>query len=463
MTPLIGTIVCIAVIAWLFYLDRDVRVPASHALWIPTVWLLINASRSVSTWLQINPTVTLTQRYSEGNPLDATIFGILILAGAVVLNSRSRQVKQFLHQNLPLLVFFAYCALSVAWSDHSFIAAKRWAKSLGDLVMVMVVLTDPHPLVALKRVFTRASFVLLPLSVLFIECYPGMGSAFNPDDQAMMYFGVTTFKNLLGMICMVFGLASLWSFIGTYQDRAMPHRIRHLTAHGLLIAIAIWLIVTADSMTSLACLFLMGSIMVMISQGWAARRPGSVHLIIWSALGLPVFALFLDTVGTLVHALGRNTTLTDRTLIWKAVLAIHTNPLLGTGFESFWLGNRLEAVWNMSVKGIQEAHNGYLELYLNLGFIGLFLLGVMIVTGYRHAFAAFRRDPQEGRIRLAFLTTALVYSLTEAGFRMLTPVWLALLLAVTGVPLAVRAKERQEVPASPWTRTARPKQIRILQ
>jgi O-antigen ligase len=161
--------------------------------------------------------------------------------------------------------------------------------------------------------------------------------------------------------------------------------------------------------------------------------------------------------------LGRNTTLTDRTLIWKAVLSIHINPLLGTGFESFWLGNRLEAVWNMSVKGIQEAHNGYLELYLNLGFVGLFLFGAMIVAGYRHAFVAFRRDPHEGRFRLAFLTAALVYSLTEAGFRMMTPIWLVLILAVTGVPSAVLAKVRQQVPAASWTRGANRRQIRILQ
>jgi len=463
MTQLIGTIVCVASIAWLFFMDRDVGARPSKALWIPTAWLLINGSRAVSTWLHMTPAVSLAQQYTEGSPIDAVIYGILIAAGVLVLNFRPRQVKQFLRDNLPLLLFFSYCALSIAWSDHSFIAFKRWSKSVGDLVMVMVVLTDPYPLAAIKRLFTRAAFVLLPLSVLFIKCYPDLGSAYSPEDMTIMYFGVTTFKNLLGMISMVFGLASVWSFMGAYEVRGMPHRTRHLIAHGVIVGIAIWLIVTADSMTSLSCFVLAGSVMVLISQRWVTRWPGSVHIIIWTAVAIPLFALFIDTVGTLVHSLGRSTNLTGRTAIWKAVLSLHTNPLLGTGFESFWLGSRLESVWNMSVKGIQEAHNGYIELYLNLGLVGLFLLGGLIVTGYRHAIVAFRRDPHDGRLRLAYLAAALIFSLTEAGFRMLGPIWFAFLLAVAGNSTGALPSGRKATRLLSWTRAAQSKQVRILQ
>jgi len=463
MTQLIGTIVCVASIAWLFFMDRDAGARPSKALWIPTAWLLINGSRAVSTWLHMTPAVSLAQQYTEGSPIDAVIYGVLIVAGALVLNFRSRQVRQFLRDNLPLLLFFSYCALSIVWSDHSFIAFKRWSKSVGDLVMVIVVLTDPYPLAAIKRLFTRAAFVLLPLSVLFIKCYPDLGSAYSPEDMTIMYFGVTTFKNLLGMISMVFGLASVWSFIGAYEDRDILHRSRHLIAHGVMIGIAVWLIVTADSMTSLSCFVLAASVMVLISQRWVTRWPGSVHIIIWTAVAIPLFALFIDTVGTLVHSLGRSTNLTGRTAIWKAVLSLHTNPLFGTGFESFWLGSRLESVWNMSVKGIQEAHNGYIELYLNLGLVGLFLLGGLIVTGYRHAIVAFRRDPHDGRLRLAYLAAALIFSLTEAGFRMLGPIWFAFLLAVAGNSTGALPSGRKATRLLSWTRAAQSKQVRILQ
>ena len=463
MIQLIGTIVCIAVIAGLFSLDRDEGARPSAALWIPTAWLLINSSRAVSSWIQRAPAESLAEKYSEASPLDAAVYAILMLAGLIVLNCRSRQVRRFLHENLPLLLFFGYCALSITWSEYPFISLKRWSKAIGDVIMILLLFTDRYPGGAIKQVFARVAFLLLPLSVLFIKVYPALGTAYSPESNVMMYFGVTTFKNLLGMICMVLGLASLWSFVAAYDDRNLPHRYWHLIAHGAMIATAIGLILRADSMTSLSCLFLAGTVMVLTSRRWVALHTGSVHTIVGGAIALPLFALFINTVGTLVQTLGRNSTLTGRTTIWKAVLSLHTNPLIGTGFESFWLGNRLQAVWNMSVKGIQEAHNGFIELYLNLGWVGLLLLGWLIVTGYRNAILALRRDPNDGSLRLAFLAASLIFSLTEAGFRMLSPIWFVFLLAIAGNTAGLQPAVVSEMPELSMGYSATAKQIRILQ
>ena len=48
------------------------------------------------------------------------------------------------------------------------------------------------------------------------------------------------------------------------------------------------------------------------------------------------------------------------------------NALVGAGFESFWLGPRLSKVMTAFPNlHVNEAHNGYIEVYLNLGVIGL--------------------------------------------------------------------------------------------
>lgn len=463
MTQLLGIFICGALIAGLVYFDRDAGVRPSKALWIPVIWLLINGSRGVSTWLHAEPAESLAQQYSEGSPLDAGIYGLLIVAGVLVLNHRARQVKQFLRENLPLLVFLGYCLLSVAWSEYPFTALKRWSKSIGDIVMVMLLITDAYPLFAVKRVFARVAIVLLSCSVLFIWFIPSIGTGYSPEDNVMMYFGVTTFKNLLGMICMVFGLSSLWSFLGAFDNRAMPNRTRHMIAHAVIVAMSVVLILRADSMTSLSCLFLAGAVMVLVSQPWVVRRPGRALLVVGGAIGLPLFALFINTMGTLVQSLGRNSTLTGRTSIWKAVLSMHTNPFIGTGFESFWLGSRLQAVWNMSVKGIQEAHNGFIELYLNLGWVGLFILGWLIVSGCRNGVIALRNDPNDGRLRLSYLTASLIFSLTEAGFHMLSPIWFAFLLAIAGNTAGLGPRVFSEPAENPFRGAGPTRQIRVLQ
>lgn len=463
MTQILGIFICGALIGGLVYFDRDQGIRPSKALWIPVIWLLINGSRGVSTWLHAEPAESLAKQYSDGSPLDAGIFGLLILAGLLVLNHRAKQVKIFLRENLPLLVFLGYCALSIAWSEYPFIALKRWSKSVGDIVMVMLLVTDPYPLIAIKRVFARVAFVLLPCSVLFIWFIPSIGTGFSPEDNVMMYFGVTTFKNLLGMICMVFGLSSLWSFLGAYEDRVLPNRAEHMIAHAAMVAMAMVLILRADSMTSFSCLFLAGAVMVLVSQRWVVSHSSRALLVVSGAIGLPLFALFINTMGTLVQSLGRNSTLTGRTAIWKAVLAMHTNPVIGTGFESFWLGNRLQAVWNMSVKGIQEAHNGFIELYLNLGWVGLLILGWLIISGYRNGVVALRRDANDGRLRLSFLTASLIFSLTEAGFHMLSPIWFAFLLAIAGNTEGLGPRILSESVAKLAGRGVSTRQIRVLQ
>jgi len=132
--------------------------------------------------------------------------------------------------------------------------------------------------------------------------------------------------------------------------------------------------------------------------------------------------------------MGRDPTLTGRTGIWGAVISVSGNPLLGTGYESFWLGDRLQKIWAMTMDGLNEAHNGYLEIYLNLGWVGVTLLAFLIVTGYRNAVAAFRYDPDAGGLRLAYFVVAVIYSFTEAGFRETALVWIFFLFATSAVP-----------------------------
>lgn len=70
--------------------------------------------------------------------------------------------------------------------------------------------------------------------------------------------------------------------------------------------------------------------------------------------------------GFALETMGKDTSLTGRTKIWDLALSLSGNPLFGTEFESFWLGPRLDKIWSVYWR-ITEAHNGYLEVYLNLG------------------------------------------------------------------------------------------------
>lgn len=453
MGRLIATVVyCIGIIG-LFVLNRDKKAETSKALWIPVIWLMIIGSRAVSSWFESGPTVAV--QYQEGSPIDAAIFGALELAAIGVLAKRRKQVSRFLVNNWPILLFLVFCLVSTLWSDYGFISFKRWTKSVGDYAMVLVVLTDANPIAATKRFLTRVGFVLIPVSILFIKYYPDLGRSYNPWTWEPMYCGVTTFKNELGMITLVCALGILWCFLGIWRDRKTPRRKYKLIALGTVLAMSIWIFRMADSMTSLSCFVLAGTVLVLSRQRWVIRSPRIIHLFVAGAVGLSLIALFFDSSGAMVATLGRNSTLTGRTMIWALVLSMVQHPLIGTGFESFWLGDRLRDVWAVE-KGIQEAHNGYIEMYLNLGWAGLTFLTVIIVAGYRNVTAVFRTNPEMGSVKIAFFVMGLIYSLTEAGFRSLSPSWMAFVVAIMVVPPAIlrkkSAKPREEAKVEPVKR-----------
>jgi exopolysaccharide production protein ExoQ len=446
MPQLIAALVFAFGILGLFVLDRDGKSRASKALWIPVAWLLINASRPVSVWLQMKSHLDSPEQYLEGSPLDRLVFGCLLLAGLIVVFGRVRQAASFLRANPAILLFFGYCAVSTLWSDYPGVAFKRWIKGVGDLVMVMIVLTDSQPTAALKRLLARAGFLLLPTSILLINYYPNIGRAYDQWTWQPIIVGVTTNKNTLGLTVLLFGLGAVWRFFDELRSKNKEDRRRHLIAQGALLAMTLWLLVKAHSATSLACFFLAGILLAVTCWLRIGRKLAVVHLSVLTAVAVPLFALFVDAGGGAIEALGRNSTLTGRTEIWNLVLGMVKHPIIGTGYESFWLGERLQKLWNYYYFPLNEAHNGYIELFLNLGWIGVALLAVLFITGYRNAVAAYRRDRGEGGLRLAFIVVVAVYSLTEAGFRMLSPGWIFFLLASSAVPEALAQETLTRLP-----------------
>jgi O-antigen ligase len=300
--------------------------------------------------------------------------------------------------------------------------------------MILVVLTDDDPSAAVKRFLTRTGFMLIPLSVLLVKYYPDLGRGYNRWTWTPYYTGVATGKNGLGYVCMLFGLASLWRILETFREDESEGRVRSLIVHGIVLAMALWLFRLADSVTSFAC-FLIGTVLIVAtSPGRIRRRAASVHLVMAMLVLFLIFGYFISGGTGLVQAMGRDPTLTGRTALWDDILRMRVDPLFGAGFESFWLGTRIDKLWAVYWWHPSQAHNGYLEVFLNLGWTGVCLLAGVIVTGYRNVVRRFAGDPGTARLALAYFVIALLYNLTEAAFKLIHPVWVVFLLAVCAMP-----------------------------
>ena len=430
MRELIVVAVSLLIVWGLTVLVREPGPRASKALWLPLIWCFINGSRQLSEWY--NVPYDDPNRFSEGTPLDAGFYGVLILVGLLILNRRPRQMKVFLQENWHILLFYAYCAISITWSDYPYIALKRWVKLVGDLVMILILFTDPSPMLMIRRLFSRLAFILVTFSLTFILLVPEIGTARDSYTGVVYYNGISMQKNMLGEACLIAGLGTLWLLLTAFEAPKSALRNRQMITYAIMTLLSLWLIKKADSMTSFTALVLAGGVMVLVSQRWLVSSVSRVHLLMGSTIALAASTILLDAAGPLLSLLGRTSSFTGRTAIWYAVLAAHTNPLIGTGYESFWLGERIQFVWDVSGQHIQQAHNGYLEIYINLGWIGVLCLAALLMYGYRNAVKTFSHDPLFGRLVLGFFTAALIHNFSEAGFRMMNLVWFALLFAITG-------------------------------
>lgn len=432
-------------IAGLFFLDRDKKSRVSNALWIPTVWLFFCLSRSLTQWLGMDSTAdqaaNLASSYLEGSPVDRDLCIVLEVIALVVVINRGRRVGPILRRNWVIGLFFFYAALSIAWSDYPLFALKHWIKGIGDVLMVLIVLTETSVAGAIKSLVTRLGFVLLPLSLLLLYYYPSMGRIYNMDGSPEPV-GVTTQKNGLGELCTFVGLALLWRLRSTYNDRKDPNRIRRLLALGAVVATAVWLLHLCNSITSICALSMASGVMFLSARPTFRRRPALVPLLIVAVLASVVYALFFQSSGALIQSLGRDPSLSGRSVGWAVFLSIPNNQLVGAGYESFWVASRLQRIWDLNpgIK-ISEAHNGYIEIFLTLGWVGVVLLGALIATGYRNVIRSYRGDPDIGSLRIAYFLATMVTGFTEAAFRMMSPSWIFFLLAAAAAPWMTQPKE----------------------
>ena len=298
--------------------------------------------------------------------------------------------------------------------------------------MALIVLTEPDPKEALIRLMKRCAYVVVPVSILFIKYYPELGRGFSPWGGAVCT-GITTDKNALGGDCLILGYFFFWYLLQTWRNERSRWRRNELwLIAGFSIGIW-WLFSQAHSATSSISLIVGILVILFVGMRWINKNFIGTYML--AALVLLVAAeLIFGLSGHMSENLGKGSELSGRTGLWTALLGLHTNPILGTGFESFWLGKRLEQLEGIFYFIPNEAHNGYLETYLTLGIIGVFLMiGLFIATFWKIRLELFRNF-EWGRYRLGFLAALILYNWTEAAFKTLSPLWFVFYLIATDYP-----------------------------
>ena len=448
MHPYLALLLCLGCIAYLFRLEAQKEAALapderlSGAVWLPTLWLLILGSRSLSQWLNLGTPLDVQALHEGSGLIDTLTYAVLIVAAAMALAQRGASLGAAFDSNIALGLFFVYCLFSALWADDPALSVKRWIKAVGDPLMVLILLTEASPARAVATVMRRCAYVLVPLSVCFVKYFPTWGRGYSFWTGAVQYFGVTTSKNLLGYLLFAFTIFFVASLGAIGARRRYAGKRRDLLIDLAFLYWIFWLFRLADSKTAMVAA-LIGCVVVFVSRYETIRT----HFTLYTVLTLLVGTFLLlaaPVMEVILGSTGRDATLTGRTELWAAVIDHRVNDLLGAGFESFWTGDRLRILWREFTWRPNQAHNGYIEVYLNLGLIGLGFMVAVLLTGLGRLQGALTKSTESGHVTsndivvatfgMAYLVAYLFYNITEATFKSLNFLFIVFLIVVMDYP-----------------------------
>ena len=327
-------------------------------------------------------------------------FGVvvaIIVATAILVLVRHRAVVTFANLPWPLVAFLALATLSIAWSFYP------GASALG--VLSQFVTTIPALAVGLLlsgrellRALGRALRIILWLSILFelvvafivrAPVLPVWATAADRLDPPLMLFwsrnlllegdkiqGIVGNSALLAMVALI----ALIVFSVEVAARSVG-RVTG-TASILLAAAIIALTRSATIYAGIIGVAVFLAAILLMRHASTPRARSATYAVI-AAAAAAVTALSLVFQSQLLQLVGKSDNLTGRSGIWDTVIALaQQRPVFGWGWVSFW-PPWVEPFKNLIIRnGVMQlhAHNAWLDVWLQLGIVGLIVFGALVIT-----------------------------------------------------------------------------------
>jgi len=411
--PYLALAACTVFVLFLLRLEHNQSFGVTRALWIPTLWFLYTTSKSLGTWLGISSDM------EAGSPPDRIFLIILFSLGLIILFKRRFDWSNAAKENSWLVLIIAFMFVSLLWSGMPAISFRRWVRELVAVTMAFVVLSEPNPRSALQGIFRRAIYMLIPFSIVLIKYFPGYGRQYARWSGELMWVGVSNQKNSLARLCIVSVLFLVYVLVSRLKKKELSVSRYQAYVEIFLLLLSLYLLGGPNntlkySVTS--SVSLMTGILTFAVFLWTNKHDKTI-----GPVTLKTLVLFLIVYGTVTPFLGkltildissffgRSETLTGRAEIWATLLPYAMQkPILGHGVGGFWTTSMREMTSS-------HAHNGYLDLILVLGFIGLFLFAIYLLACLKRAIRIMSVDFEWGILFVSFIFLTLLYNVAESG------------------------------------------------
>jgi exopolysaccharide production protein ExoQ len=361
---------------------------------------------------------------NEAQPVLEAAFAFLYLALLVTMLRKYRKTAlAFLRCEKLSLALAAWALLSAAWSvDVGSTLRRAWAL-VGTSIAGLYFGMNYDPKQQLKSIALPVGLGAIA-SLAAGLLVPGTGIGYDGA-----WLGIYSAKNALGRMMALGTIAFV--LLAMAERRGRAARIALSVLCCVLMALsrsATAIVVTA----AMLALFPFRNVVYLRSR----RLFAAFAVLIPAALGAGLYlAAYAEEI---LQALHRTWSLSGRLPLWQLVFKeIGLRPILGYGFTAFWTsweGERVSdaAAWDVAVP---HAHNGFLEVWLGLGVVGLAILLLSLSRNLVLALRFMRSHREvENAWPLLIIVFSVLYNLTESSFLAVNSLlWMAYISASFGL------------------------------
>lgn len=343
--------------------------------------------------------------HRSGDVRGQIAWGVLYLAlSPYCIRAFPRIWKAALRNKLPLAVV-VFALISVLWSQQADLTVRR-AAALIATTLVGLYFGTRFSIREQLKLLSIALALAVVLSLLTVIFLPSVG-VMDAGAYAGTWRGVFILKNALGRTMVLAAIVFLFMF---YELR---YRVVRL-CFACLMVLAVFLIWMSASDTALVALFLcLAAFVAFRVLRYRLTRVVPILSVVLLITSTVTMALYANS-DVFFRLLGRDSTLTGRTVLWKFVaIEIAKRPLLGAGYSAFWdkygVGIRANVGWDTP-----HSHNGILDLALDLGLVGVGFFLVAFVRAFLKNVRLLRTSELSFMWPLLFLSYMAIYNLTES-------------------------------------------------
>lgn len=334
------------------------------------------------------------------------IFLVIYFITFCLLVLRWKKVIQVVTKERFIFLLVGLAIFSISWSYEPNLTISRTIGLIGT-TMFSVYLASRYSLKEQLHLLGWTFGIAIIMSILFAVGLPKFGKMGGVHVGALR--GIYNHKNVLGKIM----AASAIVFLLLIQ-RAKKSNWLLWCGFGSSILL---IILSQASSPLLNLIILIVALFLFRILRWRSDFMITILLGI-SIISTILYILVSTNAEAIAGLFGKDLTLTGRTTFWPLILdRISQHPWLGYGFGAFWAGldGPSDYIWYASTFKAPNSHNGYLDLCLELGLVGLSIYLLGFITTFQKALAYIRLvKTSDGFFPALFLIYIVLANFTES-------------------------------------------------